>query len=212
MTRSMPLLTSSLLNSESKVMALIRLADIDELTGTPRDVAESGLAQYGQLLNTWRAIMNKPDMFAAYLPFLRQVAGPGVLDQKIKDTSALYVGYLNHDPYTVSHRATSASKNGVGDEAMRAAVGGEWDAFDERTRVALEFTRELTLNPQNREFADLPNAVSPDTLASVKSLFTDEEVLELAMSVAVWNALARFHRVMGFDSDMPDAPEGVNPQ
>ena len=47
-------------------MALIRLAEIDELVGAPREVAESGQAQYGQLLNTWRAIMNKPDMFGAY--------------------------------------------------------------------------------------------------------------------------------------------------
>ena len=91
-------------------MALIRLAELEELDGTPREVAESGLAQYGQLLNTWRAIMNKPDLFGAYLPFLRQVAGPGVLDMKIKDLSAMYVGYLNHCRYTVSHRSTSGLK------------------------------------------------------------------------------------------------------
>lgn len=192
-------------------MALIRLAEIDELTGTPRDVAESGLAQYGQLLNTWRAIMNKPDMFAAYLPFLRQVAGPGVLDQKIKDTSALLVGYLNHDQYTASHRATSASKNGVTDDEMRAAVGGQWSNFDERTRAAIRFTHELTVNPVTVAYKELPQAVSAETLADVKRLFTDAELLELAMSVAMWNALARFHRVMGFELDMPEAPEGVNP-
>ena len=193
-------------------MALIRLAEIDELDGAPREMAESGQAQYGQLLNTWRAIMNKPDMFGAYLPFLRQVAGPGVLDMKIKDLSAMYVGYLNHCRYTVSHRSTSGLKNGVTAEQMVAAVAGDWEGFDERTRVALEFTRELTLNPQNVDFQDFPQAISPDIVASVKSLFTDVEILELSMSVSVWNALARFHRVMGFEPDMPDAPEGVNPK
>ena len=193
-------------------MALIRLAELDELEGAPREVAESGQAQFGQLLNTWRAIMNKPDLFGAYLPFLRQVAGPGVLDMKIKDLSALYVGYLNHCRYTVSHRSTSGLKNGVTAEQMVAAVAGNWDGFDERTLVALEFTRELTLNPQNVDFQDFPQAISPDIVTSVKSLFTDVEILELSMSVSVWNALARFHRVMGFDPDMPDAPEGVNPK
>lgn len=29
------------------------------------------------------------------------------------------------------------------------------------------------------------------------------------MSVSVWNALSRFHRVMLFDLDMPEAPEAV---
>ena len=193
-------------------MALIRLAEIDELDGLPREVAESGQAQYGQLLNTWRAIMNKPDMFGAYLPSLRQVAGPGVLDMKIKDLSALYVGYLNHCRYTVSHRSTSGIKNGVSAEDMVAAVAGQWSDFDERTRAALAFTKELTVNPQEVEFGDLPQGVSPATVASVKSLFTDVEILELSMSVSVWNALSRFHRVMGFELDMPEAPEGVNPK
>lgn len=192
-------------------MALIRLAEIDELEGAPREVAESGQAQYGQLLNTWRAIMNKPDMFGAYLPFLRQVAGPGALDMKIKDLSALYVGYLNHCRYTASHRSTSGLKNGVTAEEMVSAVAGDWSAFDDRTRVALEFTRELTLNPQSVSFGDLPQAITPAIVTSVKSLFTDVEILELSMSVSVWNALSRFHRVMGFELDMPEAPEGVNP-
>ena len=58
-------------------MSYVRLADIEDLQGAARDVAESGRAQYGQVLNTWQALMNKPDLFAAYLPFLRQVAGPG---------------------------------------------------------------------------------------------------------------------------------------
>lgn len=193
-------------------MALIRLAEIDELEGSPREVAESGQAQYGQLLNTWRAIMNKPDLFGAYLPFLRQVAGPGVLDAKIKDLSALYVGFLNHCHYTASHRSTSGFKNGLTAEQMVAVVAGDWSGFDERTRIALAFTRELTLNPQNVAYGDAPQAVSSQTLSELKNEFNDVEILELSMSVSVWNALSRFHRVMGFELDMPEAPEGVNPQ
>jgi alkylhydroperoxidase family enzyme len=193
-------------------MSLIRLAEIDELDGTPREVAESGQAQYGQLLNTWRAIMNKPELFGAYLPFLRQVAGPGVLDMKIKDLSALYVGFLNHCQYTASHRSTSGLKNGVTPEQMVSAVAGEWSGFDDRTRIALAFTRELTLNPQTVTYEDAPQAVSSETLTALRNEFSDVEILELSMSVSVWNALSRFHRVMGFDLDMPEAPEGVNPK
>ncbi len=193
-------------------MALIRLAQIDELEGTPREVAESGQAQYGKVLETWKAIMNKPDMFATYLPFLRTVAGPGVMDAQLKDACALYVGFLNHCRYTVSHRVTSAAAKGVSDEQMRDIVNAEWTEMPENWRAALELTRELTLNPQNETFGDLPQAAQPETLAEVKKHFTDVEVLELAMTIAMWNALARFHRVMDFDLDMPEAPEGVKPE
>ena len=193
-------------------MALIRLAEIDELEGLPREVAESGQAQYGKVLETWKAIMNKPDMFATYLPFLRTVAGPGVMDAQLKDACALYVGYLNHCRYTASHRATSAAAKGVTEDEMRAIVDGQWDAIPEKWRAALELTRELTLNPQIVPYDDMPQAVTPATLAAVKKSFSDVEILELAMTIAMWNALSRFHRVMDFDLDMPEAPEGVKPE
>jgi alkylhydroperoxidase family enzyme len=61
-------------------------------------------------------------------------------------------------------------------------------------------------------YEDAPQAVSSETLTALKNEFSDVEILELSMSVSVWNALSRFHRVMGFDLDMPEAPEGVNPK
>jgi alkylhydroperoxidase family enzyme len=193
-------------------MALIRLAEIYELEGAAREVAESGQAQYGKVLETWKAIMNKPDMFATYLPFLRTVAGPGVMDAQLKDACALYVGFLNHCNYTVSHRATSAAAKGLRDEQMRDIVNADWDEMPAKWRAALELTRELTLNPQNETYADLPQAATLGTLAEAKKHFNDVELLELCMTIAMWNALSRFHRVMDFDLDMPDAPEGVKPE
>jgi alkylhydroperoxidase family enzyme len=193
-------------------MTLVRLAEIDELTGSALAMAESGAAQYGKLLNTWKAIMNRPNLFEAYLPFLRSVAGPGPLDQAIKDTCALYVGVLNHCRYTVSHRSTSALKNGADAATLVKMATDEWADFDSKMRTALEFTKELTLNPAQVEYSTLPQAVSSDVLRDLKAQFNDAEIVDLAMTVSVWNALARFHRVMDFEQDMPDAPEGLDPR
>ncbi|MDT5053405.1 MAG: hypothetical protein QOF66_1771, partial [Mycobacterium sp.] len=40
-------------------------------------------------------------------------------------------------------------------------------------------------------------------------LFDPRELVELTMSISVWNALSRFHRVMEFDLDMPEPPPAV---
>lgn len=193
-------------------MALIKLVDPTTLEGTPREMAESGIAQYGKALNTWQAIMNKPDLFAAYLPFLRQVAGPGVLDGELKDLSALYVGYLNKCQYTASHRATSARAKGVKDDLMRTVVHEEWSGLSDKYQIALEYTKAITLLPTVLIYSEAPQIADEKLLTELKSHFSDQEILELTMSISVWNALARFHRVMGFELDMPEAPEGVNPQ
>lgn len=190
-------------------MSLIPLVDIDALEGHPREVAESGQAQYGTVLNTWAAIMNKPDLFAAYLPFLRQVAGPGELDLATKDLSALLVASLNNCRYSLSHRSTSAAKNGVSEDDMRKVVTGDWADFSPRMQLALEVTRELTLLPPEKSYDERPFAIDPDLRDRLKEEFSDVEILELTFSISVWNALSRFHRVMGFELDMPEPPEGV---
>lgn len=192
-------------------MALIPLADVESLEGNPREVAESGVAQYGQVLNTWAALMNKPDLFAAYLPFLRQVAGPGELSAEIKDLSALLVASLNHCRYSVSHRAASAAKNGVSEELMRQVVSGDWAGLEPRLRIALELSREMTLLPPQQEYSALPYGVTAELRERAQAEFSDVELLELTFSISVWNALARFHRVMGFELDMPEPPEGLDP-
>lgn len=192
-------------------MALVRLVDESELTGGPAEMAASGKAQYGMLLNTWRAIMNRPALFEAYLPFLRAVAGPGDLDGRLKDISALLVGRLNNCRYTVSHRAASARAKGVGDAEFEALAARDWSAFDERTRVALALTEQLTLNPTNVSYADLPQAVDAELIGRAQALFSDAELVELIMSISVWNSISRFHRVMGFDLDMPEPPESLDP-
>jgi alkylhydroperoxidase family enzyme len=193
-------------------MSYVRLVDIKELQGVPRHVAESGREQYGQVLNTWQALMNKPELFAAYLPFLRQVAGPGVLDGLLKDAVAMYVGVLNHCRYTVSHRSTSAKKNGGSDEFLRKVTAGEWDEFEERTRVALTAARDLTVLPPQVPYGQLHQGMLPETVEAVTRVFDDVERVELLFGIAVWNALARFHRVMDLELDMPPGPVGIDPR
>lgn len=192
-------------------MAWVELRSIDDVDGSAREMAESGQAQYGQVLNTWAAILNRPEIFAAYLPFLRAVAGPGTLDPKLKDISAFLVGVLNNCRYTVSHRAASAQRNGVDAADLARAASHDWSAFDATTRSVLEFTEQLTINPPVTPYTAQPQAVDPEIRAALKSALTDAQIVELTMSVSVWNALARFHRVMGFDLDMPEPPLGTDP-
>jgi AhpD family alkylhydroperoxidase len=189
---------------------LVRLVDLEELDGPDREAADSGLAQYGQLLETWRAIMHRPGLFASYLPFLRQVAGPGSLPQGVKEASALLVGHLNQCRYTVSHRSTAALAAGLTAEELVRIVNGEWDDFDEPMRIALQATREVTLDPPGRQYSVEPAVLSEQTRAHLKSRFSDEQIVELVMSISIWNGLARFHRTMEFSLDMPPAPDGVD--
>jgi len=192
-------------------MSWVPLLDLEDLPPEARAVAELGQAQYGQLLETWRALFHRPDIFAAYLPFLRAVAGPGTVDAATKDLCAVLVGSLNGCRYTVSHRCTSAGRNGVPTETLERVVAGDWGGLEPALRTALELTRLLTLDPPRVPYDAEPGLLPAALRTKVAEHFGQEQIVELTLNVSVWNALARFHRVMEFDLDMPAPPPSVDP-
>jgi AhpD family alkylhydroperoxidase len=190
-------------------MSLVPLIDEAGFADEDRQTLEQARPGYGMALHTWQAIAHSPGLFAAYMPFVRKVAGPGILDGVTKDLCALRIAVLNGCRYTLSHRWTSAIGKGIDPEVLRAVAAGDYSRVDARTRAALVFTEALTLAPATISDAAEPAAVPEPVREAAKAAFSPAELVELAMGIGLWNALTRFHRVMGFELDLPAAPDDV---
>jgi AhpD family alkylhydroperoxidase len=186
---------------------LVTLLDRDDAAPEAQAVLDAGHALYGKHLNTWRALAQRPEIFVAYLPYLRAVAGPGVLDQRLKELVQVRVVVLNHCRYSASHRVRSAKAAGVPEEDVVAAARGE--SADPREQLALELAEVLTVAPSVIPFRDAPQLAPPEMLEQLRAAFSEPEIVELVAAIALWNALARFHRVMGFELDMDPPPDAV---
>jgi AhpD family alkylhydroperoxidase len=191
------------------IMSLVPLLAGSEFDEADQDVLAAGEKAYGKVLNTWAAIGNSPGLFAVYLPFLRQVNGSGLLENRIKELTALRVAVLNHCRYTTSHRCAAASANGATEEDLTAVAQGDYREFTDRERIALELADEMTTELPVRTRDQSPAGVPAQLRDSAKEVFDPRELVELTMSISVWNALSRFHRVMEFDLDMPEPPPAV---
>ncbi|QWF20498.1 carboxymuconolactone decarboxylase family protein [Nocardioides sp. LMS-CY] len=191
-------------------MALIPLKTKEQVDPVDLPLLESGEAAFGTLLNTWLAIAASPGMLSTYLPFVRSVSGPGHLDQRIKELTAVYVAVLNHCRYTTSHRCYSAQAKGITADDLARVASGKHDDFTDRERLGLELTRSLTVDVPVVGIATSTTGVDPQLLARVKSAFEPAELVELTMSVSLWNALSRFHRVMGLELDLGEPPAAVD--
>src|SRR5690242_12153791 len=111
-------------------MPLVPLINPDDIDEADRPTMAAGEAAYGKQLNTWRAIAQRPGMFAAYLPFIKSVAGPGTVSGRIKDLTAIYVNVLNHCRYSTSHRCASAAAQSIPEADIVAAASGDHDSFE----------------------------------------------------------------------------------
>ncbi len=190
-------------------MSLVPLRDPAEFHESDQAALAAGQAGYGKALHTWQAIAQRPGMFGAYLPFIRAVAGPGTVSGRIKDLSAIYVCALNHCRYSASHRSTSAAAQGVTPEEIAAVLSGDHASLDEDLQLALELTRVMTVELPPKTLAEAPAGLDDDLRAALVKTFTPDQLVELTMSISLWNALSRFHRVMDFELDMPVPPEAV---
>lgn len=193
------------------MMPLVPLVPASAAADVDRAAIDSGVEQYGQLLHTWGALLNRPGLFSVYLPFLRAVAGPGTVDAQIKDLSALLVGNLNGCRYTVSHRYAAAKRGGASDDLVDAVLSKDWSDLGPEMQLALELTHTMTVAPAVLAYDTQPQIATLKVLKTARKLFTPEQLVELTMSISIWNALSRFHRVMGLPLDMPAGPSGLEP-
>jgi AhpD family alkylhydroperoxidase len=188
---------------------LVGLVSKEDAPPEVRAVYDQAEPVYGRLLHTWQALAQRPEIFTAYLPYLRSIIGPGELEQRIKELVEVRTVVLNRCLYSTSHRVRSARAAGVPEEDIVAVARGELDGFDSRERVALELAYELTVRSASVPYADVPQLVSGEMLARVRAEFTEPQIVELVATIGLWNALARFHRVMGFELDMDAPPDAV---
>jgi AhpD family alkylhydroperoxidase len=193
-------------------MAWIELAEPAEAAGSLADAFAEGEDRYGQVLQAWRAVGRVDGAFEAYLPYLSAVAGPGRLPIRIKDLSALRVAVLNRCRYTISHRVASARRNDVDEAEILAMADPSSRELDEPLAAALALTDGLTLGPPLIEYGASRQAVDEPTLSRCKAVFEDAQLAELTLSISVWNALSRFHRVLDLDLDMPEPPPELEPR
>jgi AhpD family alkylhydroperoxidase len=188
---------------------LVGLVSKEDAPPAVRDVYDVAEPVYGRLLHTWQALAQRPEIFTAYLPYLRSIIGPGELDQRIKELVEVRTVVLNHCLYSASHRVRSARAAGVPEEDIVAVARGELDGFDARERLALELAEVLTVSPASVAYADAPQLVADEMLVRLRAEFSEPAIVELVTVIGLWNALARFHRVMGFELDMDAPPDAV---
>jgi AhpD family alkylhydroperoxidase len=190
-------------------MALVTLCDRENVDPVDLATLEAGEKTFGQTLYTWSAILNCPGMFSVYLPFVRTVGGPGSLDQRIKDLTAVRVSVLNHCRYTVSHRCVAAKKTGVTEQELIDVANGKFSSFSDLERLGLELAEAVTVDIPVTGRAFNEYGISEGLLTRARNAFPAPQLTELLMSIGLWNALTRFHRVMGFDYDLPAPPAEV---
>jgi hypothetical protein len=98
---------------------------------------------------------------------------------------------------------------GVSEEELIAVAAGDLDAFTPQERAAIELAEDMTTRPTAIERSDRVTGLRDSVLEAAKVAFSDRELVELMVSISMWNALSRLHRALDLPLDMSPPPAEV---
>lgn len=134
----------------------------------------------------FRTMANKPDVLKNFVPFYGSIVAPGSVDRRLKELVYLAVSYVNECPYCIAAHTKSGVKAGIGEEEMRALQTEQDHVFSLEERAALQYARELTRTCDAEDVRD-----------DLTKFFSDEQLVELTLVIALANFTNRFNNGLG---------------
>lgn len=133
--------------------------------------------------NFYRAMAHKPDVLAAFPRVYGSIMGPGTLDRKLKEMVYLAVSTVNECPYCSDAHLKGARKAGLTEHDIEDVESETNQNFTPAETCALHYAREMTRSCAS-EF---------ETREQLKEYFSEDQLVELTLVVAMANFTNRFN-------------------
>jgi len=167
----------------------------NDLAG-PADVVNPMRARRtgGKLLYLDRILLHSPPFALGWNSMFGAIRSQLSLSPKLRELAIVAIGVLNKADYEYAHHAPDFLKAGGTREQLGAladmpAALTNTKLFDEAERATLALTYEMTRNI----------TVADATMKRVRVLLPDQQVVELAGTIAGYNMVSRFVVAIGIE-------------
>ena len=109
------------------------------------------------------------------------------LDNAFKVELFWIVSRVNNCQYCIGHQESKLLGLGRSEDQI-ASLDGDWEGFDEASKTAFAFARKFSLEPQLLEDQDI---------AKLKEFYTENQILEMILSMCGNNAINRWKDAIG---------------
>ena len=138
------------------------------------------------------AMANSPNASRAMGGLATYIRHGSKLDPRLREMAILQVGYLARSPYEWSHHVKIGREFGVTDDDIRAIgeeTAGRPSQLDALSKTVLRAAREMTSGL----------AMSDETFAALEQALGREQVIDLTMAIAFYNAVVRLLGTLQID-------------
>lgn len=168
-------------------MARVRDVEIDEVPEEVRPVYERFARDYGPFLNQVKIFAHRPPALKHIMGLLLEFADEAILPKRYLEIVLVVVSKLNACEYCVIHHAPRLVEQGVSAEAVERILDETVPGFDEVDHLVRDYAVKVT-NDFNR--------VRDATFDALRQHFTEEQIVELTLRIALCGFFNRFNDVL----------------
>jgi alkylhydroperoxidase family enzyme len=160
----------------------------------PDDVAPEYHDMLKRNTNLHKLLVNSPDMARAFSGMGGYIRFKSKLNPRLRELAILQVGWLEKSEYEFTHHVKIGKEFGVTDKdisAMMIETEGVQSRLEPLARAILKGAREMTKNLE----------MSMTTFAEIKKSLSNEEMVDLVLTIAFYNAVVRVLATMKIDNE-----------
>jgi len=149
---------------------------------------------FGIVPNFFAVMARRPGVLKTLLPFLRQVLDEGTVEPRLKELAYLKASTVNGCQYCTRAHTTAAKRAGVTEEQIQEVIFYERSqVFDEKEKATLLFAEQVTRGAAT---------IRQPTLDLLGKFFTEDEIVELTLVIAVANMTNRISDALQIPPDL----------
>jgi alkylhydroperoxidase family enzyme len=166
-------------------MARVPYLNVADLPPEQQDLLKRPIALF-------KALVNSPGGARAFSALGQFIRYGSKLDPRLRELAILQVGWLARSPYEWSHHVKIGHDFGVSDDDIRGLIdesAGRESGLDPLARSILRAAREMTEQ----------GAMTDATFAEVQAALGNEQVVDLTLTIAFYNAVVRVLATLRID-------------
>jgi uncharacterized peroxidase-related enzyme len=165
-------------------MARVSDVEIHEVPEKSQEIFKRYVTEYGPFLNQAKIFAHRPPALNHIMGLLLDLSDEAVLPKRYLEIVLVVVSKLNECTYCVAHHAPRLSEQGLSPEMVSSILDEDCPGLDEVDRLVRDYAVQVTEKPQY-----MPDAM----FESLKAHFTEEQIVELTLRIALCGFFNRFN-------------------
>ena len=161
----------------------IPLLERDSASPDSQKIYDALLAARGVVPNMFKVLGYRPEIAAGVAGFLKPLLGDGALPGFYKELVAVRISGQMKSTYAIRAHSISARQKGASEPQIAGVENFETGPYSEKEKLGFRLADRLHRGPE---------AVDDAFYSSLKTSFTDPELVELFLTAAAFEMFPRF--------------------